>query len=482
VADLDIDAAVVGYAAGLRFEDLPAATRARTKLLVLDTVGAALAAIGADGVSALEGLMRRWGGAPEAGVLGYGTRGPAHQAALVNAALARALELDDVHETALVHATATMVPVALAVAEQVGGVDGRDFLTAVAMGVDLACRLSMAPLISLGGDDYQPRAMSYTYQTGTLAGSLVAARLAGLGRPGLTDAFGNAYSQCAGNLQGLAEGSLMVRVQQGLAASSAVLAMELAREGVGGIHQPLHGIYGWFQAFYGGRYDAAMLLDGLGERFEGDQVSIKPYACCKYGHNAIAAAVEITGDPDFALDHIEAVSVTVASRDCWDLICAPLELKADPAALAGPDGWALAQFSLPFMVACALARGGLTVADLEPEARADPRVAAVLRVLHLEVDDQTRAKTELPEPGHVTVRLRGGRTLERTVTRALGHPDRPMSPDEQMAKFRWCTERLDPAAAGRLGEMLLSLEDLGDAGEIVRLSAAAGAGLLATNR
>ena len=74
---MDIDAAVVGYAAGLRFEDLPAATRARTKLLVLDTVGAALAAIGADGVSVLEGLMRRWGGTPEAGVLGYGTRGPA---------------------------------------------------------------------------------------------------------------------------------------------------------------------------------------------------------------------------------------------------------------------------------------------------------------------------------------------------------------------------------------------------------------------
>jgi 2-methylcitrate dehydratase PrpD len=100
----------------------------------------------------------------------------------------------------------------------------------------------------------------------------------------------------------------------------------------------------------------------------------------------------------------------------------------------------------------------------------------------VELDDQTRTKAELPEPGHVTVRLRGGQTLERTVTRALGHPDRPMSADEQMAKFRWCTERLDPDAAGRLGEMLLSLEDLSDAGEIVRLSAAAGAGLLATNR
>jgi 2-methylcitrate dehydratase PrpD len=95
MSEMDIDAAVVGYAADLRFADLPPATRTRTKLLILDTVGAALAAVGADGVAALEGLVRRWGGTPEAGVLGYGTQGPAHHAALVNAALARALELDD---------------------------------------------------------------------------------------------------------------------------------------------------------------------------------------------------------------------------------------------------------------------------------------------------------------------------------------------------------------------------------------------------
>ena len=354
VAATDIDARLVQHAHDLRFEDLPPDTVARAKLVILDTIGAALAAIEADGVRPLEQLMRRWAGTPEAGVFGYGTRGPAHQAALVNATLARALELDDVHEKALVHATATVVPVALAVAEQAGPVDGREFLASVVMGIDLACRLSMAPVISLGGTEYEPRSMSYTYQTGTLAGSLVAARLAGLDREGMADAFGNGYSQCAGNLQGLAEGSVMVRVQQGLAASSAVLAMELARLGVGGIAHPLQGVYGWFRAFYRGRYDPSVLLDGLGARFEVDQLSIKPYACCKYGHNAIAAAVEITEDPAFALDQIEAVSVTVGSRDCWDLISAPLDVKADPASLAGTGGWALAQFSLPFMVACAL--------------------------------------------------------------------------------------------------------------------------------
>jgi hypothetical protein len=45
-------------------------------------------------------------------------------------------------------------------------------------------------------------------------------------------------------------------------------------------------------------------------------------------------------------------------------------LKADPLALSAADGWALAQFSFPFTIACALARGGLTTADLTDEARA----------------------------------------------------------------------------------------------------------------
>ena len=133
------------------------------------------------------------------------------------------------HEIGLTHSTATMVPVASAVADRSGAVTGRELLTAVAVGIDLGVRLSMAPVTDLGGSAYQPRSMSRTYQTGTLAGSLVAARLTGLDVEVSKDAFGNAYSQCAGNLQGLAEGTLTVRVQQGVCAQSAVVAMELAR-------------------------------------------------------------------------------------------------------------------------------------------------------------------------------------------------------------------------------------------------------------
>jgi 2-methylcitrate dehydratase PrpD len=106
-------------AAGTR--PLPEPSREHTARLLLDTVGAAVAAHSAAGPPGIRGVIESWGGRPDATVIGTDARVPARNAALVNSALARALELDDVHEKAPVRATATTVPAALAVAEQAGG-------------------------------------------------------------------------------------------------------------------------------------------------------------------------------------------------------------------------------------------------------------------------------------------------------------------------------------------------------------------------
>ena len=444
-------------------------TAARARLLTLDTIGAALAAVDADGVRQLRGVVRRWAGTPEAGIIGTGERAPATHAAMVNAAMARALEIDDVHEQGLTHATATMVPVALAVAARDESVTGEELLTAIALGVDAGCRLSMAPVTDLGGQGYSPRSMSRTYQSGVLAGSLVAARLARADRDTAYDTIGNAYSQCFGNLQGLAEGTLTVRVGQGVAAQLAIQAYELAAAGITGGREPLQGRYGWFQAFWGGRYDIGRLLDGLGERFEVESVSVKPYACCKYAHTAIAAALAIRSRPGFDPGAVERVLVDVYSADCWDLLCEPLSLKADPEALAGPNGWSLAQFSFPYTVACALARGGVTVGDLTDEARTDPAVVDLLGRVEMLMVDRTRGLAELPEPGHVVVEMADGTRLEETVARAVGHPDRPMSVDEQIDKFRWCAAALGRRRVEAIAGAVLSLDTLARASELSAL-------------
>jgi 2-methylcitrate dehydratase PrpD len=468
-SDRDAGVVIADHVLSFATGELPPATTTRTKLLVLDTLGAAIAAVEVDGVVQLRDVVRRAGGTPEAGIIATGERTSATQAALVNATMARALEIDDVHEPGLTHATATMVPVALAIASRRPELTGIEFVTAVALGIDAGCRLSMAPITELGGSGYAPRSMSRTYQTGVLAGSLVAARVAGVDREVMLDALGNAYSQCFGNLQGLAEGALTVRVGQGVAAQLAVQAFDFAAAGIGGGRHPLQGKYGWFQAFWGGRYDTGPLFASLGERFEVDAVSIKPYACCKYAHTAIAAALEIRGHHTFELSDVERVRVHVYSADCWDLLCEPLTLKADAVALAGPNGWALAQFSFPYTVACALARGGLTTADLTDEARAHPAVAELLGKVEMVMVDTTRELAELPEPGHVEVELISGEVLEATVRRAVGHPERPMSVDDQIEKFRWCAASLGARRIDAIAEAVLHLPELERVSELASL-------------
>jgi len=451
---------------------LPEASRKRTAELILDAVGAAVAAHEAPGLPAIRDVITSWGGRPDATVIGTPARVPAHHAALVNSALTRAMELDDVHEKALVHATATTVPVALAVAEQSGRISGRRVVDAVTLGNDIACRLAIALDMPLGGAERRPRVMSLTYQVGVLAGSLVAGYLAGLSRPQLLDCLGVAYSQVAGNLQGLFEGTLTVRLQQGIAAQSAVMALEFARAGITGARNSLEGRAGWYPAFFGGRFDYSRhrLLHELGQRFLGDQISIKPFACCKYGHNVITAVLELRSDPDVRVRSVSEIIVRVGA-DTWDIICDPLELKASPDRLAGPDGLALAQFSLPFMVATALLRGRLSAAELDQDWRSAPELAAMLGRVRLIVSDETFSSDMIPEPGRVEIVLADGRRRSAEATRTLGHPDHPLDAAGQRAKFLSCTRRLGPARSHDLLDAVTHLDELDDVAQIARLTA-----------
>src|SRR6201999_1067115 len=146
-------------------------------------------------------LLREFGGAEQASVIGGGKL-PLPAAVTVNGTMCRALELDDVSEQALIHTTASVVPAALAAAEYLTEpVDGKRLITAIAVGVDVANRLSLAPNHAMDGPNYRPRGMSYTYQIGTFAAAAAVANLWGLDERTTLHAFGLAYSQAAGNQQ-----------------------------------------------------------------------------------------------------------------------------------------------------------------------------------------------------------------------------------------------------------------------------------------
>lgn len=466
----DVSDQLFDHALAIRFDDLPDSTVSATRRQILDTLGATIAGLDADGCAAVRAMVTDWGGRPTAQLIGSHDRVPAPAAALVNATAGRALELDDVHEQALTHTTVSLLPIALAVGAAVGGISGKDLITAVAVGNDLGVRLALAARQEFGSRT-APRRMSLTYQASTLAGAIVAAKVGGADKELMADTFGSAYSQVAGNLQGLKEGTLGVRVQQGLASWAAVTAWELARRGITGGRHNLEGAAGWFNTFHDGRFDQAALVGGLGKIYRGDEISVKPYSCCKYGHNAISAVVAATEAPAYDVRRVERIEATIWTQDMWDILVDPLSVKADPDSFQGQSGVAMAQFSLPYMLATAAARRRFTTADLTPEARRDPVVMGLLSKVVITNLNQSLSPADLPEPSSVTLVLDDGSELTGHSARPLGHVENPMTDQQIVEKFEWCAERLPAGRRREISDRVLALDSLDDALEIVRLTA-----------
>ncbi len=58
--------------------------------------------------------------------------------------MTHSLDFDDVHEAAIMHPGVISIPTALAAGELAGGMNGKEFVKAVALGADMICRMGLA--------------------------------------------------------------------------------------------------------------------------------------------------------------------------------------------------------------------------------------------------------------------------------------------------------------------------------------------------
>ncbi len=266
------------------FADLPAATVVATKRDILDTIGCILGGSGAPGIDALVAIADHWGGREESNVLLRGRRLPAPQAALLNASMGHALDFDDTHDGAgSIHPGISALAAGLAVADSLGAVDGKQFIRAVALGLDVSCRIALASTVDRG--------WHRTACIGVFGATVTAGLLLGLNVEQMRNALGIAYSHAAGNRQCILDGALTKRLQAGQAASAGVFSAVLARKDFTGAHNIFAGRYGFLELYQPNGADASLLLRTLGSEFQGDGLSFKPYPCGRPLHAGIDAAL-----------------------------------------------------------------------------------------------------------------------------------------------------------------------------------------------
>jgi 2-methylcitrate dehydratase PrpD len=200
-----------------------------------------------------------------AAILGGGVRLTPTLAALVNGTAGHALDFDDIGLGAG-HVSVAIVPAVLAVAELTGA-DGAAFVDALAVGYEVAHRLTtMYPDTRLG-----PYAAGYhkpsVYSVfGAAAG---AARLLGLTATETAHTLGIAASQSGGLRANF--GTMTKPLHAGLANRTGVEAALLARSGFTASTEALEQRFGWHDVICAGEGDLDVVLDGLGDGYAIDK-------------------------------------------------------------------------------------------------------------------------------------------------------------------------------------------------------------------
>src|SRR6266851_1690881 len=182
------------------------------------------------------------------------------------------------------------------------GVTGRDVLSAVALGLDVSCRIALASTLDRG--------WHRTAAIGVFGATAATGKLMGLTPEQMLAAFGIAYSHAAGNRQCILDGALTKRMQAGQAASAAVFSAILAKTGFTGARNIFNGRFGFLELYQPNGHDASVLLHDLGTAFRGEELSYKPYPCGRPLHAAIDAALAARAQLEIErADDIEMVTI-----------------------------------------------------------------------------------------------------------------------------------------------------------------------------
>jgi 2-methylcitrate dehydratase PrpD len=453
------------FTAGLHGENLPPEVVTAVKVNLLDTLACAAAGLTAPGVPEVVSLATEWGGAAQALIWGTQTRVPAHHAAWVNGVMAHARDYDDTHDAAVLHAGVSVIPAALAAAELNPHATGGDLLAGVAAGLELMCRLGVATTIGIIESGF-----IYSSLFGYFAAAAAAARVAGLDAAGIQNAMGIAYSQAAGTHQVTRDAALTKRMQPGLAAQAAVMAVQLAQRGIRGAQNIFDGVDGLFRIYLRDGYDPACLREGLGKHWECLGLSYKPYPCCRFDHTAIDAALAIAGQPGFDPAAVTRIEVGV-NRQCYQAVCTPPEMRRHPATVVQ------AQFSIPFTVAAALIDREVGLRHFTAEGLKRPDILALAARVDCSVDEAIERDWSRSISPTALVVHAGHITFQNRTDYPGGHPRAPMTGAARRTKLRDCIQAGGQSWPNDLGARLTETID-----RIVTLPCAKALPLVMTGR
>lgn len=441
------------WAVDITSEDVEPVAKAAGRRSTLDLLGVSIAAVSEPVLAMLTDYLARRPSGP-ASVVGLSGRASTEDAAFANTMLGHTLDFDDMSPSLSGHPTVTVLPAALAVAEEVDAT-GADLLAAYCVGVEV----STAIAAMIGIADKPPR-WHPTAVLGGFGAAAASARLLGCTPAEMANALGLAAATSAGLKSSF--GSMAKPVQVAMAARNGVAWATLARAGVAANTHALEASAGFAAIFAAnGRLAPGDAIERLGRPWDlaDPGIVIKLYPCCGGTHSSVEAALELRGVLGSA-DRIADVEVRVPQHR--------LTYLDRPNPITDLDR----KFSLQYTAAAALADGFVGV-DHFRHGREHPRVDELVRRVRLAPLEHESLSDKYAAEVWVTL-------TDGTVRSTRVHAPRGRSggasvrDDDVQRKFEACAQvALVPESIRELAHQVENLDDQADLGRLGTLLRAA---------
>ena len=355
----------------LSVKDIPEKTQSTLKFLLKDICGIILSARNENYVKS---LVETYKGSGNLVSLGHSERFDLFSSAIIAGTAAHGEDFDDTFEGNPMHVGATMIPAMLSAAQKFN-LNGDQILKGLTIGSELICRLALVAPTAMHKQSFHPTAVCGTF--GVAAGL---SSVLDLTEKQMVSALGIAGSFTSGIIEYLAEGSWTKRVHPGWSANSGMNAALIAKSGFYGPRTVFEGEHGFFEAFALKEIDRdySHLTDGLGKRWENQNLAFKPFACGTMAQPFVDCAIKIRKKIK-NLNNISSITAKVGEgtvHRLWE----PLKEKKNPSTPYS------AKFSVPYCVAVGFIRGDAGLNEFNEKSINDKQILNLASKVNYEID------------------------------------------------------------------------------------------------
>lgn len=430
-------ASPIGFVHGLRFDDLPAAVVAQAKRCLIDLIGVAASGRETALSRIVHGFAASQMGGGGARLIFDGRRVSVTGAAYAGASTIDSFDAHDGHRLTKGHAGVAVLPALLAFADEKPS-DGREFITCLVLGYEIATRAGMA-LHATACDYHTSGAWN------ALGCAAVGARMLGLDMEPTRHAPGIAeYHGPRSQMMRCIDHPTMVKDGSGFGALAGVSAACLAADGFTGAPALL----------IEGAAEAAFWRD-LGTEWEIMRQYHKPYPICRWAQPAMDATLALMRQHQLAPGAIADIEI----RSFAEAVRLGTRL---------PRSTEEAQYAIGFPVAAVAVRGVLGAAELSEQGLHDPAIGAMLARLRLTEEPDFSRRFPSERLAAVTLTLRDGTRLCSPPTTPRGDPGDALTDQEILQKFRQLAGALGDRRVALIERAVANLDREPDALQVLR--------------